>query len=61
MVTCFGSTTARDFGGTIARGFGGTTARGFGWAMMRAFESSTAWSAIANRSKQESFSGERGG
>jgi len=29
--------------------------------MTRAFESSTAWSAIANRSILESFSGERGG
>ena len=38
-----------------------TTARGLGWATMRAFELSTAWSAIANGSELESFLGERGG
>jgi len=61
------------FGGTTARGFGGTTARGFGYARTRASESSlrmllksaswetTALSAIANRSRLESFSERRGG
>jgi len=59
--------------GTVATCFGGTTARGFGCARTRAFESSlgmllksapletTTLSAIANRSRLESFSEERGG
>ena len=45
----------------MARGFGGTTARGFDWARTRAFELSTALSAIATRSNLGSFSGKRGG
>ena len=60
MATCFGGTTARGFGGTTVRGFGDTTVRGFGSARTRAFELSTALSTIANRSRLESFAGERG-
>ena len=57
----------------MVRGFGGTMARGFGCARTRVFKSSlgmlsksTPWetttlSAIANRSRLESFSGKRGG
>jgi len=64
---CFGGTTTRGLG------FDGTMARGFGCARTRAFESSlgmllkstpwetTALFAIANRSRLESFSRERGG
>jgi len=47
------------FGATTTRGFGGTTTRVFGWARTRAFELSTTSSAIPNRSRLESFSGER--